>query len=63
MTLHERIFELRRAAGLSQETLAERVGVSRQAIGKWENGAALPGLDNLQALAATLGVKIGRAHV
>ena len=56
MTLHERIFELRRAAGLSQETLAERVGVSRQAIGKWENGAALPGLDNLQALAATLGV-------
>ena len=56
MTLHERIFELRRAAGLSQETLPERVGVSRQAIGKWENGAALPGLDNLQALAATLGV-------
>ena len=56
MTIHERIFTLRRAAGLSQETLAERVGVSRQAIGKWENGAALPGLDNLQALAAALGV-------
>lgn len=56
MTIHERIFALRRAAGLSQETLAERVGVSRQAIGKWENGAALPGLDNLQALAAALGV-------
>lgn len=56
MKIHERIFKLRRAAGLSQETLAERVGVSRQAIGKWENGAALPGLDNLQALAAALGV-------
>ena len=56
MTIHERIYTLRRAAGLSQETLAERVGVSRQAIGKWENGAALPGLDNLQALAITLGV-------
>lgn len=57
MTIHERIFSLRRAAGLSQETLAERVGVSRQAIGKWESGASLPGLDNLQALAAALGVR------
>lgn len=57
MTIHERIFSLRRAAGLSQEALAERVGVSRQAIGKWENGVSLPGLDNLQALAAALGVR------
>lgn len=56
MTIHERIFTLRRAAGLSQETLAERVGVSRQAIGKWESGTSLPGLDNLQSLAAALGV-------
>lgn len=56
MTIHEHIYKLRRAAGLSQETLAGRVGVSRQAIGKWENGAALPGLENLQALAAALGV-------
>ena len=56
MTIHERIFTLRRAAGLSQETLAEQVGVSRQAIGKWESGTSLPGLDNLQSLAAALGV-------
>lgn len=56
MNIQERIFSLRRAAGLSQEALAERVGVSRQALGKWESGAALPGLDNLQALAAALGV-------
>lgn len=56
MTINERILALRRAAGLSQEALAEQVGVSRQAIGKWESGASLPGLDNLQELARALGV-------
>lgn len=56
MTIHERILSLRRAAGLSQEALAEQVGVSRQAIGKWESGASLPGLDNLQQLARALHV-------
>lgn len=40
MTINERILALRRAAGLSQEALAEQVGVSRQAIGKWESGAS-----------------------
>ena len=56
MTINERILALRRAAGLSQEALAEQVGVSRQAIGKWESGASLPGLDNLQELARALDV-------
>ena len=56
MTINERILALRRAAGLSQEALAEQVGVSRQAIGKWESGASLPGLDNLQELAHALDV-------
>ena len=40
MTIGERIGALRRAAGLSQERLAEQLGVSRQAIGKWEAGVS-----------------------
>lgn len=36
--LSERIYTLRRKQGLSQEQLAERIGVSRQAISKWEGG-------------------------
>ena len=40
-TLGERIRDARRAAGLSQEKLAERVGVTRQAVTKWENGGSL----------------------
>lgn len=41
----------RKKSGLTQEQLAEKVGVSRQAIAKWENGDALPDIDNLVALA------------
>ncbi len=54
MTLGQNIQAARKAKGLSQETLAEKIGVSRQALGKWEKDTALPGLDNLQALAAEL---------
>lgn len=38
--LSERIYTLRRKQGLSQEQLAERIGVSRQAISKWEGGVS-----------------------
>ena len=40
MKLCEKLYELRRAAGLSQEELAERLNVSRQAVSKWENGGS-----------------------
>lgn len=56
MTLGERIAQLRRAAGLSQEGLAERIGVSRQAVGKWEKGLSCPDTENLLALAKLFGV-------
>ncbi len=39
--LSETIYRLRRRAGLSQEQLAETIGVSRQAISKWESGGSL----------------------
>ena len=48
--LSETIYRLRRRAGLSQEQLAETIGVSRQAISKWESGTSTPELDKLLAL-------------
>ena len=58
MTLGQNIQAARKNRGMSQEALAEQVGVSRQALGKWEKDAALPGVDNLQALAGALGVGV-----
>ena len=58
MTLGQNLQAARKAKGLSQETLAEQIGVSRQALGKWEKDTALPGLDNLQAAAQVLGVSV-----
>ena len=56
MPLHENIAQLRKAAGLSQEQLAEHVGVSRQSISKWETGQSAPELDKLLALSRAFGV-------
>ena len=50
MEFHQRLYELRRKAGLSQEELADLVGVTRQAVQKWESGASRPDLDNITAL-------------
>ena len=47
MALSEKIYELRKKAGLSQEQLAEQLGVSRQAVSKWESGKAVPESDTL----------------
>lgn len=48
--LSDKIYALRRKSGLSQEQLAEQIGVSRQAISKWEGGLSTPELDKLKAL-------------
>ena len=48
--LSEKIVTLRRKNGLSQEQLAEKIGVSRQAVSKWEGGLSTPELDKLRAL-------------
>lgn len=42
---------------MTQETLAEEIGVSRQAVSKWEMGASEPSLENLQALSRVLDVE------
>ena len=49
---------LRRKAGYTQETLAEALGVSRQAVGKWESGQALPEAATLLTMADLLGCSL-----
>ena len=56
MKLNEKILYYRKAAKLSQEELAVRVGVSRQAVSKWELADATPEVDKLLALARAFGV-------
>lgn len=45
--LSEKLYKLRKKSGLSQEQLAEQLNVSRQAISKWESGAAVPESEKL----------------
>ena len=54
MTIAERIQSLRKASGISQEELAERIGVSRQAVSKWEGGQSLPDLEKIILLSNQL---------
>lgn len=56
MKLNEKILHCRKRAGLSQEALAERIGVSRQAISKWETGEASPEISKLPLLAQAFAV-------
>ncbi len=58
MTLGERIKELRTNAGLSQEKTAELVGVSRQAVTKWEADQSAPSTENLFKLAEIFGTTV-----
>lgn len=58
MTLGEKIKELRKKANISQEELAEKVGVSRQAVTKWESDAGLPDLENLKSIATLFNISI-----
>lgn len=52
------IINLRTLHKLSQEELAEKVGVSRQAVSKWESGETMPDIENCRVLADLFGVKI-----
>ena len=54
----DRLVALRRERGWSQEELAARLGVSRQAVSKWERAEASPDTDNLIALARLYGVSL-----
>ena len=54
--ISEKIADLRRQAGWSQEELAERLDVSRQSVSKWESGASLPEVDKIVAMSRLFGV-------
>ena len=54
----ERLYQLRRERGISQEELANIIGVSRQAVQKWESGASQPNIDNLVAISEYFGVTL-----
>ncbi|MDE7229419.1 MAG: helix-turn-helix domain-containing protein [Oscillospiraceae bacterium] len=56
--LSEKIRDLRRRSGLSQEELAEKLDVSRQAVSKWETGAAVPNPEKLVELSDCFGVTL-----
>ncbi len=51
MIFAKKLKQLRQQAGWSQEQLADRLNVTRQAVAKWERGAGFPDIDNVQALA------------
>ena len=56
MALSEKIYYYRKKMGISQETLAEKLGVSRQAVSKWETGESEPEILKLKQLAEIFGV-------
>lgn len=58
MTLREKLIVSRNKAGLSQMELAERLGVSRQAVSRWESGDTTPTMDKLKTLARIYGVSL-----
>lgn len=58
MTFSEKLIRLRKREGLSQEALAEILGVSRQAVSRWEQGTALPDGGKLLPCARHFGVSV-----
>ena len=58
MSLAEKLVTLRKQKGLTQMDLAEQLNVSRQAISRWEVGAAVPSTENLKVLGELYGVQV-----
>ena len=58
MELNEKLQELRKQKGLTQEELARALYVSRTAISKWESGRGYPSIDSLKAMAVFFGVSV-----
>ena len=58
MALSEKLYELRKKSGLSQEQLAEQLGVSRQAVSKWESDKAVPESDTLISISQYFNVTL-----
>lgn len=58
MKFSEKLKSIRKQAGMSQEQLAEKLGVSRQAVTKWETDGGIPDIDNLLAISALFSMSV-----
>ncbi len=58
MNFKEKLYELRRLKGISQEEIGEKINVSRQTISKWENGQTTPELEKLIELSKIFDIPI-----
>lgn len=58
MTFAEKLKSIRKQAGMSQEQLAEKLGVSRQAVTKWETDAGIPDIENMMAISTLFDISI-----
>jgi len=58
MTFAEKLKSIRKRAGMSQEQLAEKIGVSRQAVTKWETDAGIPDIGNIMEISAIFDISI-----
>lgn len=58
MTFAEKLKSIRKQTGMSQEGLAEKLGVSRQAVTKWESEAGIPDIENIMAISALFDISI-----
>ena len=56
MKLNEKIYQLRKQSGMSQEDTADKLNVSRQAFSRWENGIAQPAANNIVEISKVFGV-------
>ena len=58
MDIGKRILELRNNAGLTQESLAEKINISRQSVAKWERNESIPDVERLVELSQIFGISI-----
>ena len=58
MELHERIYQLRKEKNLTQQELADQLGVSRQAVSRWEMGTAKTEIESLASLSRIFGITV-----
>ena len=61
--LKDNLIMLRNIHGFSQEMLAEKIGISRQAYAKWESGATIPDIEKCKRLADVYGITIDRKTI
>lgn len=62
LTIGENIRNYRRKQDLTQEELAERLGVSYQSVSRWENGATYPDIELLPAISKLLGITVDKLN-